>query len=101
MKGSTRTHFRYQKLTLVDYTILTLDFFGHNYFFHGSLILKLNFNPVVQNLQKHCDVKEVIEAYEIMREVARHIDQVKKKLEQQTRVKELSGILDGWLGPGE
>lgn len=35
-----------------------------------------------------------------MRQVARHIDQVKKKLEQQTRVKELSGILDGWLGPG-
>lgn len=63
----------------------------------------INFNSIliIQNLRKHCDVKEVVQAYEIMREVARHIDQVKKKLEQQTRVKELSGILDGWLGPGE
>lgn len=34
-----------------------------------------------------------------MRKVAKHIDQVKKTLEQQSRVKELSGILDGWLGP--
>lgn len=34
-----------------------------------------------------------------MREVAKHIDQVKRSLEQQSRVKELSGILDGWLGP--
>ena len=41
-----------------------------------------------------------MQAYEIMRQVARNIDQVKRKLEQQTRVKELSGILDGWLGPG-
>lgn len=53
-----------------------------------------------QNLRKHCDIKEVMQAYEIMRQVARNIDQVKRKLEQQTRVKELSGILDGWLGPG-
>lgn len=43
----------------------------------------------------------MVQAYEIMRQVARHIDQVKKKLEQQTRVRELSGILDGWLGPGK
>ena len=42
-----------------------------------------------------------MQAYEIMRQVARNIDQVKRKLEQQTRVKELSGILDGWLGPGK
>lgn len=41
-----------------------------------------------------------MQAYEIMRQVARNIDQVKRKLEQQTRVKELSGILDGWMGPG-
>lgn len=46
-------------------------------------------------------MKEVLQAYEIMRQVARNIDQVKRKLEQQIRVKELSGILDGWLGPGE
>lgn len=45
-------------------------------------------------------MKEVLQAYEIMRQVARNIDQVKRKLEQQIRVKELSGILDGWLGPG-
>lgn len=54
----------------------------------------------MKNLRKHCDIKEVMQAYEIMRQVARNIDQVKRKLEQQTRVKELSGILDGWLGPG-
>lgn len=34
-----------------------------------------------------------------MEKVASHIDLVKRKLEQQSRVKELSGILDGWLGP--
>lgn len=34
-----------------------------------------------------------------MRNVAQHIDQVKRNLEQQSRVRELSGILDGWLGP--
>lgn len=34
-----------------------------------------------------------------MREVGRHIDQVKRGLEQLSRVKELSGIVDGWLGP--
>lgn len=37
----------------------------------------------------------------IMRQVAHNIDQVKRKQEQQSRVKELSGILDGWLGPGK
>jgi hypothetical protein len=41
----------------------------------------------------------VKEAHEMMKDVARNIDQVKKKLEQKNRVKELSGILDGWLGP--
>jgi len=46
-------------------------------------------------------VKEVAEAHVIMRQVAHNIDQVKRKQEQQSRVKELSGILDGWLGPGE
>lgn len=39
------------------------------------------------------------QAHEIMKNVAKHIDQVKRNLEQQSRVKELSGILDGWLGP--
>lgn len=34
-----------------------------------------------------------------MKNVAKNIDQVKRHLEQQSRVKELSGILDGWLGP--
>lgn len=42
---------------------------------------------------------EVHQAHELMRNVARYIDQVKKSLEQQSRVRELSGILDGWLGP--
>ena len=44
---------------------------------------------------------EVVEAYEIMRKVAGNIDQMKKNLEQKSRVKQLSGILDGWLGPGK
>jgi len=34
-----------------------------------------------------------------MTKVARHIDQVKKNLEHERRVKQLAGILDGWLGP--
>ena len=42
---------------------------------------------------------EVLQAHDIMRNVAQHIDQVKRNLEQQSRVRELSGILDGWLGP--
>ena len=53
----------------------------------------------LQNLKKHCDLPEVKEAHEMMKDVARNIDQVKRKLEQKNRVKELSGILDGWLGP--
>jgi len=59
------------------------------------------FPSIQQSLRKHCDVKEVAEAHVIMRQVAHNIDQVKRKQEQQSRVKELSGILDGWLGPGE
>lgn len=50
-------------------------------------------------MRKHCDVPEVADAHELMKNVARNIDQVKRNLEQQNRVKELSGILDGWLGP--
>lgn len=50
-------------------------------------------------MKKHCDVILVKEAHEKMKLVAHNIDQVKKKLEQKNRVKELSGILDGWLGP--
>ncbi|XP_061397377.1 uncharacterized protein LOC133333061 [Musca vetustissima] len=70
----------------------------------GSYLLKpvqriLKYHLLLDNLRKHCDIKEVMQAYEIMRQVARNIDQVKRKLEQQTRVKELSGILDGWMGP--
>lgn len=42
---------------------------------------------------------EVLQAHGIMRNVAQHIDHVKRNLEQQSRVRELSGILDGWLGP--
>lgn len=56
-------------------------------------------NVCFQNLRKHCDVVEVLQAHDIMRNVAQHIDQVKRNLEQQSRVRELSGILDGWLGP--
>ncbi|XP_055921635.1 uncharacterized protein LOC129952814 [Eupeodes corollae] len=70
----------------------------------GSYLLKpvqriLRYHLLLDNLRKHCDVKEVSEAHEIMQDVAANINQVKRKLEQQSRVKELSGILDGWMGP--
>ncbi|XP_017116502.1 uncharacterized protein LOC108138668 isoform X1 [Drosophila elegans] len=70
----------------------------------GSYLLKpvqriLKYHLLLDSLRKHCDVKEVADAHVIMRQVAYHIDQVKRKQEQQSRVKELSGILDGWLGP--
>ncbi|KAL7736886.1 hypothetical protein ACLKA6_008768 [Drosophila palustris] len=70
----------------------------------GSYLLKpvqriLKYHLLLDSLRKHCDVKEVAEAYAIMRQVAHNIDQVKRKQEQQSRVKELSGILDGWMGP--
>ncbi|ALC41737.1 GEFmeso [Drosophila busckii] len=70
----------------------------------GSYLLKpvqriLKYHLLLDSLRKHCDVKEVAEAYAIMRQVAYNIDQVKRKQEQQSRVKELSGILDGWMGP--
>ncbi|KAL5287930.1 PLEKHG1 family protein [Megaselia abdita] len=70
----------------------------------GSYLLKpvqriLRYHLLLNNLKKNCDVDEVLKAYEIMCQVANDIDQVKRKLEQQSRVKELSGILDGWLGP--
>lgn len=54
-----------------------------------------------QNLRKHCSVAEVEEAHQQMLKVARDIDQMKKALEQKGRVRQLCGILDGWLGPGE
>ncbi|XP_055319453.1 uncharacterized protein LOC129577054 isoform X2 [Sitodiplosis mosellana] len=70
----------------------------------GSYLLKpvqriLKYHLLLDNLRKHCDVVEVLQAHDIMRNVAQHIDQVKRNLEQQSRVRELSGILDGWLGP--
>lgn len=34
-----------------------------------------------------------------MKKVAFNINQVKRHIEQENRVKELCGILDGWLGP--
>ncbi|XP_055379817.1 uncharacterized protein LOC129610976 isoform X2 [Condylostylus longicornis] len=70
----------------------------------GSYLLKpvqriLKYHLLLGNVRKYCDNPETTKAHEIMKEVARNIDQVKRKLEQQNRVKELSGILDGWLGP--
>ncbi|XP_055623845.1 uncharacterized protein LOC129767216 [Toxorhynchites rutilus septentrionalis] len=70
----------------------------------GSYLLKpvqriLKYHLLLDNLRKHCDDKQVSRAHELMKNVAHNIDQVKKKLEQQSRVKELAGILDGWLGP--
>ncbi|XP_021696661.1 pleckstrin homology domain-containing family G member 3 [Aedes aegypti] len=70
----------------------------------GSYLLKpvqriLKYHLLLDNLRKHCDDKQVSHAHELMKSVAHNIDQVKKKLEQQSRVKELAGIVDGWLGP--
>uniref|UniRef100_A0A1Q3G2Y5 Uncharacterized protein n=1 Tax=Culex tarsalis TaxID=7177 RepID=A0A1Q3G2Y5_CULTA len=70
----------------------------------GSYLLKpvqriLKYHLLLDNLRKHCDDKQVALAHELMKNVAHNIDQVKKKLEQQSRVKELAGIVDGWLGP--
>ncbi|XP_058836402.1 uncharacterized protein LOC131692982 [Topomyia yanbarensis] len=70
----------------------------------GSYLLKpvqriLKYHLLLDNLRKHCDDKQVAHAHELMKNVAHNIDQVKKKLEQQSRVKELAGIVDGWLGP--
>ncbi|XP_055529721.1 uncharacterized protein LOC129721311 isoform X2 [Wyeomyia smithii] len=70
----------------------------------GSYLLKpvqriLKYHLLLDNLRKHCDDKQVAHAHELMKSVAHNIDQVKRKLEQQSRVKELAGILDGWLGP--
>lgn len=62
---------------------------------------RLIFWVLSQNLRKRCDSEEVLQAHAIMREVARNIDQVKKKLEEKSRVKEVENILDGWLGPGK
>lgn len=54
----------------------------------------------MQNLRKHSDANETVQqAHVLMKEVGRNIDQVKRHREQTSRVKELSGILDGWLGP--
>lgn len=53
-------------------------------------------------MRKHCEANEIVtQAHVLMKEVARNIDQVKRNREQLSRVKELSGILDGWLGPGK
>ncbi|XP_037910688.1 uncharacterized protein LOC119651261 [Hermetia illucens] len=70
----------------------------------GSYLLKpvqriLKYHLLLDNLRKRCDSEEVLQAHAIMREVARNIDQVKKKLEEKSRVKEVENILDGWLGP--
>ncbi|XP_062540574.1 uncharacterized protein LOC134208733 isoform X2 [Armigeres subalbatus] len=70
----------------------------------GSYLLKpvqriLKYHLLLDNLRKHSDDKQVAHAHELMKSVAHNIDQVKKKLEQQSRVKELAGIVDGWLGP--
>ncbi|XP_065086454.1 pleckstrin homology domain-containing family G member 3 [Ochlerotatus camptorhynchus] len=71
----------------------------------GSYLLKpvqriLKYHLLLDNLRKHFDDKQqVAHAHELMKNVAHNIDQVKKKLEQQSRVKELAGIVDGWLGP--
>ncbi|KXJ81481.1 hypothetical protein RP20_CCG019585 [Aedes albopictus] len=70
----------------------------------GSYLLKpvqriLKYHLLLDNLRKHCDDKQVAHAHELMKSGAHNIDQVKKKLEQQSRVKELAGIVDGWLGP--
>uniref|UniRef100_A0AAG5D6K5 DH domain-containing protein n=1 Tax=Anopheles atroparvus TaxID=41427 RepID=A0AAG5D6K5_ANOAO len=70
----------------------------------GSYLLKpvqriLKYHLLLENLRKHCSDQQVALAHELMKKVAQNIDQMKKKLDQQRLVKELAGILDGWLGP--
>ncbi|XP_058125792.1 uncharacterized protein LOC131294793 [Anopheles ziemanni] len=70
----------------------------------GSYLLKpvqriLKYHLLLENLRKHCSDQQVALAHELMKKVAQNIDQMKKKLDQQRKVKELAGILDGWLGP--
>uniref|UniRef100_A0A182I3U6 Uncharacterized protein n=1 Tax=Anopheles arabiensis TaxID=7173 RepID=A0A182I3U6_ANOAR len=70
----------------------------------GSYLLKpvqriLKYHLLLDNLRKHCSDQQVALAHELMKKVAHNIDQVKTKLDQARLVKELAGILDGWLGP--
>lgn len=70
----------------------------------GSYLLKpvqriLKYHLLLENLRKHCSDQQVALAHELMKKVAQNIDQMKRKLDQQRKVKELAGILDGWLGP--
>uniref|UniRef100_A0A182JW86 DH domain-containing protein n=1 Tax=Anopheles christyi TaxID=43041 RepID=A0A182JW86_9DIPT len=70
----------------------------------GSYLLKpvqriLKYHLLLDNLRKHCNDQQVALAHELMKKVAHNIDQVKTKLDQARLVKELAGILDGWLGP--
>ncbi|XP_052873855.1 uncharacterized protein LOC128279175 [Anopheles cruzii] len=70
----------------------------------GSYLLKpvqriLKYHLLLENLRKHCGHQQVVLAYELMKQVAHNIDQVKTKLDQHRLVKELAGVLDGWLGP--
>ncbi|XP_058066305.1 uncharacterized protein LOC131215927 [Anopheles bellator] len=70
----------------------------------GSYLLKpvqriLKYHLLLDNLRKHCSHQQVVLAYELMKQVAHNIDQVKTKLDQHRLVKELAGVLDGWLGP--
>uniref|UniRef100_A0A182WIX1 DH domain-containing protein n=1 Tax=Anopheles minimus TaxID=112268 RepID=A0A182WIX1_9DIPT len=70
----------------------------------GSYLLKpvqriLKYHLLLDNLRKHYNDQQVALAHELMKKVAHNIDQVKTKLDQARLVKELAGILDGWLGP--
>ncbi|XP_035790940.1 uncharacterized protein LOC118466113 isoform X2 [Anopheles albimanus] len=71
----------------------------------GSYLLKpvqriLKYHLLLDNLRKHCSYQQpVVIAFELMKQVAHNIDQVKTKLDQHRLVKELAGVLDGWLGP--
>uniref|UniRef100_A0A182P9Z2 DH domain-containing protein n=1 Tax=Anopheles epiroticus TaxID=199890 RepID=A0A182P9Z2_9DIPT len=70
----------------------------------GSYLLKpvqriLKYHLLLENLRKHCNDQQVALAHELMKKVAHNIDQVQTKLDKARFVKELVGILDGWLGP--
>ncbi|XP_026482657.1 pleckstrin homology domain-containing family G member 1-like, partial [Ctenocephalides felis] len=76
---------------------------GHNLPL-GSFLLKpvqriMKYHLLLQNLYKHYENIHIEKASKLMTDVAHHIDEVKRHLEQQSRVQELEGSLDGWLGP--
>lgn len=70
--------------------------FLHSKIFFFILIFPFFF---LQKLRKYCDIVDVANAHDLMKNLAGHINQVKREIDQKNRVTKLMDILDGWLGP--